>query len=662
MPNYIPKPGITLGLYPEYHSDKNNMSPVRKKSSFKLSSTPYHKMSRLKKIVKKITLEGETLKSMELQFIKQKLDDVRFDMIRNGLNDSSLIKSFAIIREISFRVLGMRHHDVQVMGAWVMINDMLIEMDTGEGKTLTATLAAGTAALAGIPTHIMTVNSYLARRDAKIMTPLYHELGLTVGVATELEPDEQRRQAYKQDITYCTSKQIAFDYLRDRTILKDENTRLHHQLTQLPQEFGQTKNLFLRGLCFAIVDEADSILADEALNPLVIASEESNPEQEKFYHQAVSIVKKLVVDVDFTVNKKLFQVVITSIGEQKIENMSCSLDGIWKGKQRRKHLCELGLSALYLYERDRHYLVEDNKIVIIDQNTGRTMGDRSWEHGLHQLVESKEDCPITGQRKTLAKLTFQRFFRRYLKLTGMSGTIVELKKELQFTYGLKVVRIPNHNLNCRVSWPTRVYTKEQYKWTACVRRIKQLHKQGRPILIGTRSVLESEYLSELLNEYSLPHHVLTAKNTEREAEITALAGKLGSIVVATNVAGRGTDIQLDSQTKDIGGLHVMVVEHNDAMRIDRQLFGRCARQGDPGSYEVLLSLESNIVQQFYPKWFLKLVFIFSTRLGSLPRWTGKKIIRLPQMMIERSQRRVRYSLLKADEQLGKLLSFSGRQD
>ena len=663
MPSYIPKPGIALGLYPEHHGNTSNkLVKGKKKSLIRANTKSYHKKSVLKKIVAKINQEGELLKPLELPFIKQKLDDVRFDMIRQGLNETCLIKSFAIIREMSFRILGMRHHDVQVMGAWVMINDMLVEMDTGEGKTLTATLVVGTAALAGIPTHVMTVNAYLAQRDAASMTPLYHELGLTIGIATDLETDDERRLAYKQDITYCTSKQIAFDYLRDRMILKDENTRLHHQLAQLPQEFGQTKNLFLRGLCFAVVDEADSVLADEALNPLVIANEQSIPEQEKIYHQAISIVDNLILNDDFVIDKKRFQVSITSSGEQKIENISCSFSGVWKGKQRRKHLCELGLSALYLYEKDRHYLVEDNKVVIIDQNTGRTMGDRSWEHGLHQLIESKEGCPITGQRNTLAKLTFQRFFRRYLKLTGMSGTIIELEKELQSTYGLKVVRIPSHKPNCRVTYPAWVFTKDQYKWTACVRRVRQLHKQGRPILIGTRTVLESEHLSDLLSEYALPHQVLTAKNTQNEAEIVAQAGEFGSIVVATNVAGRGTDIKLDDKAKEIGGLHVMVVEHNDAKRIDRQLFGRCARQGDPGSYEMLLSLESSIVQQYYTKWFLKWVFSFASRFGLLPQWAGIKIIRLPQLMIERRQRSMRNALLKADEQLGKLLSFTGRQE
>ena len=652
MHNLIPKPGITLGLYPEKRDDSSShQQTVSQKSQISL-----------KRVLKKINAEGELIKDTELIFLKEILDDVRFNMIRHGLTEKNIISSFAIIREISSRVLGLRHHDVQVMGAWAMITDNLAEMDTGEGKTLTATLVAGTAALAGIPTHVMTVNAYLSHRDAELMAPLYAELGLEVGVATDLESDDERRQAYACDITYCTSKQIAFDYLRDRMQLKVDGTRLHLQLAQLPEEYGQTQNLFLRGLCFAIVDEADSILADEALNPLVIASEVSTPDQEKLYQQTLSIVEDLESEIDFIVDKKDFKVSITESGENKIAEYSESFGGIWNGKKRRKHLCEMGLCAINLYEKEKHYLVEDDKIKIIDQNTGRLMQDRAWEYGLHQLIETKECCAISGQRNTLAKLTFQRFFRRYLKLAGMSGTLMELSKELKSVYGLKVIRIPTHKSCNRKSFDTWLYSNEQYKWAACIRRIKQLNKLNRPVLIGTRTVSESEYLSELLTENSLEHQVLNARHTKKEAEIIANAGKSSSIIVATNVAGRGTDIVLDTKSKETGGLHVILVEQNDAQRIDRQLFGRCARQGAPGSFEVLLSIEGQMIQQFYPQFVLDFTQKFVSRFGVFPLWLGKKMIRLPQLMIEKKQRRTRYALLKSDEQLGKLLSFAGKQE
>jgi len=663
MSSSIPRPGITLGLYPEFRDQMSIKAVCTKNHIFKIYNVKKHgKTSALRRVAKEIVCNGEELESLSHADLKLKLDDVRFSLIRKGLIEKNVVQSFAIIREIASRTLGMRHHECQLMGGLVMINNMLAEMDTGEGKTLTATLVAGTAALAGIPTHVLTVNQYLAHRDAESMTPLYRELGLTVGVATDLESDHERRYAYRCDIAYCTGKQIAFDYLRDRMILKNEDTRLHLQLAQLPENFVRSKNLFLRGLCFAIVDEADSVLADEALNPLVIANQEASKEQELIYHQALGIAKELRENIDFKVDENNFKTEITDVGEAEITKLSESFGGIWSGKQRRLHICKLSLNALYLYKKDKHYLVEDDEVKIIDQNTGRLMQDRAWEQGLHQLIESKEDCTITGQRETLAKLTFQRFFRRYLNLAGMSGTAMDLQKELKLIYGLKVVRIPTHKPSLRKACQTWLFESENSKWLACVRRIKQLRMQNRPVLIGAKTIDESEKLSELLDEYGLDHQVLNARHTQEEANIISQAGMHGSIIVATNVAGRGTDIVLDKQSKENGGLHVIVIEQNDARRIDHQFYGRCARQGDPGSYEMFLSLESYGIQQFYPKWVLKMLLGFASRFGAVPNWIANKVIRLPQIMKEREQKNLRFALLKMDEQLEKLLSFTGKQE
>jgi len=663
MSSYIPRPGIVHGLYPEKRnkselslsSYSGNLFGIRKNKTQK-------KISTFTEIVKKVKIKGNYFASLQMHDLLCILDEIRFSLITNGIIEDNIIQSFALIRELSSRTLGMKHYDVQIMGAWVMINGMLAELKTGEGKTLTATLVAGTSALAGTPTHILTVNDYLATRDAELMAPLYSALGITVGIATDKQTDDERRVAYDCDVTYCTGKQIAFDYLRDRITLKNNDSQLHLQLAQLSDELGQTKRLFLKGLCFAIIDEADSILADDALNPLVIAHEKISQEQETTYQQVLSISRELDIDLDFLVNKKNHTVKLTKTGTIKIKEMGELHGGIWKGEKRRKHLIQLGLSAIYLYEKNKHYLVEDNKVVIIDQNTGRLMQDRTWEYGLHQMVESKEGCPLTGQKNTLAKLTFQSFFRRYLKLSGMSGTLMDLRKELHHTYGIGIVGIPSNRESQREILPTRLFVTEEEKRLACVNSVKAVHEQGRPVLIGSRTILEADKISALLSKNGLDHQVLNAKHTQYEAEIIATAGNCGSIIVATNVAGRGTDIVLDEKSKEFGGLHVIVVEQNDARRIDYQLFGRCARQGDPGSTEMLLSLEDTIMVQFYPKWFLGLLTTMSLENTLFTEWLDKNAIRLPQVFIEIRQRKIRSALLKSDLQFQKLLSFTGNPD
>ena len=662
MPKYIPKPGVTFGLYPEQRNEKpirlpGNINPLgilRNRSDRKLSS--------LAEILKKVNATGKQYESKSEEEIQALLIVIRLSLNKDGLTEKNVIEAFSLIRVLCERTLGMKHYDTQVLGALIIINGMMAEINTGEGKTLTATLAAGTAALAGTPTHILTVNHYLAYRDASQMAPLYNALGLSVGVATEKQTDDERRKAYLCDITYCTGKQVAFDYLRDRMILKNSHSRLHLQLRTLSDGDFQLEPLFLRGLCFAIIDEADSILADEALNPLVIAREEVLPEQEKIYQQALSVARQLILDIDFLIDKRSSSVQLTHTGEEKVNAIGPTNNGIWNGKKRRAQLVQLGLSGLYLYEKNKHYLVENKKIVIIDQNTGRLMEDRSWEYGLHQIIELKEDCPLTGQRNTLAKLTFQRFFRRYLKIGGMSGTVMDLRDELFDTYGLRTVGIPSNKKSCLEKYPTYLFVKENDKWSACLNRVKALHKTGRPILIGTRTIFESDHISCLLKKQGLNHEVLNARNTEFEAKIISNGGKSGSIIVATNVAGRGTDIILDQKSKEKGGLHVIVIEQNDARRIDFQLFGRCARHGDPGSSEMLLSLESPVIKAFYYDWVLFLLSKLGRKSGYLPTWLGEKIIRLPQKVIENRQKKIRDSLLVSNDQIEKVLSFTENPD
>jgi preprotein translocase subunit SecA len=569
-------------------------------------------------------------------------------------------QSFAIVREFASRRLGMRHYDVQLYGAWVMLQGRVAEMETGEGKTLTATLAASTAALAGIPVHVVTVNDFLAARDAQWMSPVYHALGLSVGTITEGLDLKQRRAAYSRSITYCTNKQIVFDYLKDRMLLGQENRALHLNLEDLYTKTPRTSKLLLRGLCFAIVDEADSVLIDEARTPLIISNRSNMDDQEKTFKHAVRIARLLESPRDFSINQRLRQVDLTDLGKAQVARMARSLGGVWSGKRRREELIRQGLSALHLFELDKQYLIRDGKVQIIDEYTGRIMEDRSWERGLHQMVEAKEGCAISGRQETLSRISYQRFFQRYLRLGGMTGTAREVASELWSVYRLNVVTIPTNKPTRRTIIGDSLYRSAEQKWSAVVQRVCELHEQGRPVLIGVRSVVASEVLSRELDKARLVHRVLNARQDQQEAEIIAQAGQPGRITVATNMAGRGTDIRLAPGIADLGGLHVLATERHDAGRIDRQLFGRAGRQGDPGSCEVILSLEDELFGEQSGKW----LEMFFDRVAKpdkpAPSVLVNLLVAVAQKSAEKRHSRLRKDLLKLDDNLGDMLAFSGR--
>lgn len=615
----------------------------------------------MRAFVREVNAAGERLAQIDDNALRNELYDLRYKLVKRGFQNGLVVSAFALIRETSGRVLGMKHHDVQVMGGWAMLQGTIAEMETGEGKTLTATLAAAAAALAGTPVHIITVNDYLAQRDAAAMGGLYRALGLSVGCATQRDSVDERRKAYRQDVVYCTNKQLAFDYLRDRIDLKSDNSRLYHLLSQLGQQCGFGTGLFLRGLCFAIVDEADSVLVDDAKTPLVIARETQQEDEERAYRRALALARSMINGVDFRVDQAIRAVSITEHGRDKLSVLTASLDGLWRAARLREHLVKTALEAENLYRRDEHYLVREGKVEIVDESTGRTMPDRAWQNGLHQMIELKEHCPMTRQRETVAKLTYQRFFRRYLRVGGMSGTVRELSRELNSVYGLRTVTIPTHKPCRRSHSATRVFPTRNGKYRAMLARVHKLHGEGRPVLIGTRTVEDSEYVGAALAKLGLPHRVLNARQDRSEAEIIARAGEKGAITVATNMAGRGTDIKLGTEVSALGGLHVICMELNDARRIDRQLYGRCARQGDPGSVETLLSLEDRDVKTFYPRW-LRHLFRAAYERQVLPQWVARCIMRAPQSALERLHGKQRRALLKMDEQLGKLLAFSGRQE
>ncbi|GGO87570.1 hypothetical protein GCM10011348_41070 [Marinobacterium nitratireducens] len=603
---------------------------------------------RLARILPPVQAHAETFRTMPDELLRRHCLDLRRRLKSSRLALPVAGEAFALIREISRRRLGMSHFDVQLVGGWAMLNGMVAEMATGEGKTLTATLAAGTAALSGIPVHVITVNDYLAGRDAEAMRPVYEALGLSVGAALTGMSDAQRRAAYGCDVTYTTNKQVAFDHLRDRIRLRHRNSRIG--LHFLPQD---QDGLLLRGLHFALVDEADSVLVDEAVTPLIISRRGRPVYTPDMLDTALTTAESLRAGRDYCLYAERRQVELLSDGQQFLARWAQDTAGLWCNTRYREYLILQALRALYLYQRDRHYLVDDGKVQIIDEFTGRVMPDRSWEQGLHQLIEAKEGCEITGEMETLGRISYQRFFRRYSMLGGMSGTLREVAPELRAVYELSVAAVRPHRPNCRRYLPVTVVRTEAQKWQRVLKRIATVHDSGRPVLVGTRSVAASEHLSGLLSQAGLEHRILNARQDVAEAEIIALAGQPRQITVATNMAGRGTDICLGPGVADLGGLHVIATERHEARRIDRQLFGRCARQGDPGSCEEILSLEDELVARQLPGWLRGL-------MRPLGRPASLLMLTLAQRRAQRRSYRMRLRMQKMDEYLENVLAFTGR--
>lgn len=591
--------------------------------------------------------------SVSTQQRMNKIAELRYQLVSQGLEDELVASAFALIQHTAHRVLGITHYNVQLMTGWIMLNGMIAEMETGEGKTLSATLPAATAAMARIPVHIITANDYLAQRDAHAMGPLYHALGLSVGVVTAGATLDERREAYHCDITYGSNKQMALDYLRDRIRRGNKTGTIREKL----KHNNKQQHTVMRGLCYAIIDEADSVLIDDARIPLILAKEQTDSSQYPVYVQSMAFAHLLEVNTDFVIQAKENKIELTEQGQQHIAELVSTQTEDSSAQAPFESLILLALRALHLLEKNKHYVIKDNQVQLIDENTGRSQADRSWQHGLQQMIECKEECIVSKEQEVLARLTYQRFFRRYLHLAGMTGTATEVKDELRRIYHLEVAQVPPRLPGKRVELPDQVHQNASFKWLAAVRRIKAIHKTGRPILIGTRTVKDSEYLSTLLQREQLNHQVLNAKHDRTEAEIIARAGQHGQITIATNMAGRGTDIKLDKATAALGGLHVISLERNDARRIDRQLFGRCAREGQIGSCEAILSLEDELIKQHIPTSFITwLQKRYHDR--PLPQRLGRLLMRRAQKAMEQQHSQVRRTLLQWDKQQDQTMAFS----
>jgi preprotein translocase subunit SecA len=577
-------------------------------------------------------------------------------MAKQGFTDDLVARSFAAVREASRRSLGMRHHDVQLMGGWALLHGTIAEMATGEGKTLVAALAASTGAATGAAVHVVTVNDYLAGRDAEQNRPLYEFLGLSVGIIeADMDPDARRAQ-YARDVVYVSNKELVFDYLKDRIATRG-TLDAHVRLRAYGSGTGSLPVL-LRGLHMAIIDEADSVLIDEARTPLIISETLPDELGAPLYQQAIAFARRMHVGEHFELStgKQLY---LNAAAETAMIEWTVGLPGVWRSAVWRRELIHKALTALHCFHRDQHYILAEDKIQIVDEFTGRVMPDRSWERGLHQMIEAKENAEITGQRKTLSQMTYQRFFRRYLLLGGMTGTAREIATELRATYDLSVLPVPTHKPGQRVRLPDRCLATTDARWDAVAERAAALSAQGRAVLVGTRSVEASETLAALLQARAVDHTVLNARQDQAEAEAVARAGEAGRITVATNMAGRGTDIKLAAEVRDCGGLHVILTEFHESARVDRQLFGRSARQGEPGAAEAIVCVDDEVFTRFGAP-VAALAKRVAAQRGELPSSLLKVLVRLSQWRAEAHNRRIRLQTLKQDRKRAEGMGFTGK--
>jgi preprotein translocase subunit SecA len=593
--------------------------------------------------------------------LAERLLVMRDEYRRRGFETESVAaRSLAAIREMADRRLGLRPFPVQLMGALALHRGFLVEMATGEGKTLTAGLAAVLAGWTGRPCHIITVNDYLVERDANWLAPLYQACGVRVGFVTGSMSPGERQQAYAREVTYATSKEVLADFLRDRLRmgnLPNVTRRLVRQL--LRGHAARADGLVMRGLHTAIVDEADSVLIDEAVTPLIISS----PHPNDSLRVACALARNLVADWEreeqYRVNPRYREVELTENGRRRLETACSHFPGLWRSPDRRRELITQALVAREFYLPDKQYIVQEGKIVIVDEFTGRPMPQRTWSQGLHQAIEAKAGVAVTDPTETIARLSFQRFFRCYHQLSGMTGTAREAAAEFWHVYGLPVVCIPTNRPCARQHWPQRVFPTEAAKWEAVVAEIERLHNSGRPLLVGTRSVRASECLADRLTARALSFQVLNATRLAEEAVIVACAGERGRITIATNMAGRGTDIRLGEGVAAHGGLHVLATERHESGRVDRQLFGRAARQGDPGSAQAFVSLEDELIRRHLPGPVRRWLRLLVLRGGASREIAATLAFNRAQVRAQSLAFRQRQAILRADTWLDESLAFAG---
>ena len=671
----IPVPGLLWGDYPERRISRQRLAE-------RCAAALRHGSDRLADGVGALRCRSDARWLAHVHAAQDKLalledslalQSVRAALLRHGLSPATLAQALGLASMAARRCLGLQPFDTQLIAARAVLDNRLAEMATGEGKSLAVALAAAVGALAGMPVHVVTANDYLVARDAQRAQPLYAALGLSVGWVLGGGDSAARQSAYACDITYITAKELVFDYLRDALSAAppaagEPQRRRRDALTQPLARLQATgaAPALLRGLCLAIVDEADAILIDEARVPLILSESAGATPAQDHAKQALSFALTLREGADFQLDGAAMAASLTGAGSRRLDDAAAALadacaSPAWRNRAHREHSIATALAALHLYQRDRHYLVRDAKVQIIDAGTGRVAEGRVWSQGLQQLIEIKEGCVPTSPMATVAQLTYQRFFPRYVRLGGLSGTLSEARSELMTTYGLSVRRVPLRRRCQRKVGSTRLFASDDALWSAVVERVLQLQRSARPVLVATDSVADAQALAHRMTLRGLSPAVLNARNDHEEALVVARTGQRGAITVTTNMAGRGTDIELGPGVAQLGGLHVICCQLNSARRIDRQLAGRAARQGDPGSVETLLSLDGALLARALPAAVPEpLREPFRRCVAALPSWAARMLARWPQKAEEQSQRVQRRRLIEHDERCERQLGFGGR--
>ncbi len=605
-------------------------------------------LARWRTQVARIVAQSHSLQALDNEALRKKSLSLRYDALSGRTLDSLLPDAFALVREAGRRTLNMSHYEVQLLGGIAMHHQSIAVMQTGEGKTLTATLPMYLAALVGKGAHLATANDYLAARDAELMAPIYEALGMTVGVVCSDTPRHIRQRSYACDVTYSTAKEIGFDFLRDRLFRRRMETSGANLIASMVIANGEDSAAkpVQRELNFMLVDEADSILIDEARTPLIVSSmpDEVVKARVALYRWAYEVNPKFERDRDFEVDPKTKQVSLTGQGRKLVRKLP---HPELLRQTPTLEIYEQVEQAIFVeqnYVRDRQYVIRDGEIVIVDEFTGRLAEGRKWRSGLHQAIEAREGLEISIESGEAARITIQDLFMRYDRLCGMTGTAANSASELRKIYNVRVVDVPTNKPPKRTQWPDLVFASENQKWQAIADEILEIHRTGRPVLIGTRSIDKSELLSQILKSRKVDHNVLNARQLAREAAIVSEAGRVGRVTVATNMAGRGTDIKVSEPALELGGLHVICTEVHESARIDRQLIGRCGRQGDPGTYRQFMSLEDEILAAGLGEARAKKLLQYKTQsTKALARFAG--LFRAAQAKIERRHFQARKMLL-----------------
>jgi preprotein translocase subunit SecA len=648
---------------------------------------------RRRKVTRALLVEAAAIVALEDQMRELSHAELRAQL--NGCGQKLRRKSatswddcrrvaLAALRETARRQTGLLAHPEQIAAVLALRRGYLTEMATGEGKSLVAAIAAVTFAWDGAPCHIVTVNDYLAERDAAGFARFFEFCGLRAQAVLAPHDHEQRRSGHEADITYTTAKELLGDFLRDRLVLGPGATgprELLRRILDAPLENLEASSpvrresladtqrrparsrTVLRGIDTVIVDEADSILVDEAVTPLILSQPRDNPGLRAAAHHASELARLLEIGRDYLRSERFREIELTPEGRARLEEaaLRSELVGIWRGQRRREELVVQALHAREFFAAGRNYEVNDGKVVIVDEFTGRVMPQRTWREGLHQAIEAKEGVEVTSPTDIVGRMSFQRFFRLFPRRCGMTGTARENAGELWHVYELPVVAVPRHRPLQLNQLPARGFASAPDKWNAVIDELAAIHRAGRPVLVGLRSVATCEALSARLTSEDLPHHVLNATRHREEAFVVARAGDQGRITLATNMAGRGTDIRLEAGVVEAGGLHVIATEFHEAGRIDRQLFGRCARQGDPGSCRMFFSLDDELFSRFVPPWLQQLTRAAIGNGKRAPQqWAAQRIMRFAQRSAERQARAQRRAVLRADEWLQEALTFVPR--